>query len=130
MKKIIAVLLLLSTLVCSVPAVYAAEVPEVPPCSTYIESIDAGLSISSNTATCTSMFRLTSSHRVRLVMYLQQYVNGRWDTIMTWEKTGTAYASLNKTKSVTSGGTYRVHAVGYVLDANGVILEGGRCIDP
>lgn len=125
MKKIFALMLaIVMTALVASPA-YAAVPETVQPRYTYIDSASASLSINTSTgiATCKSELMTTSSIRVRLVMYLQMYQNSKWETVMTWENTGTQFASLSKTRSITVGNTYRTYAVGYVLDANGVILE-------
>ena len=125
MKKVLALLFVMVTVVCAVTPAYAAMPETVQPRYTYINKVTATLSINTSTevATCKSSIEAASGCRVRLLMYLQVYENSRWDTVMTWETTGTSSALLSKTRSISSSNTYRLYVAGHVLDANGVILE-------
>lgn len=98
---------------------YASEVSvsenqpyiEVSPLLTYVASSSASLSISSSgsanvIARVTGKIGVTSTS---LSTKLQQYKSGSWVTIQTWTaSSGTRTCSLNKTKSVTKGYSYRV----------------------
>lgn len=87
---------------------------------TYVDSISAGLSISSSgLATCTGTCISTSStYSVELHVTLRNE-NG---LVQTWTTTSNRYASLSETYYVSSGHTYYVYVYARVY-SNGTQIE-------
>lgn len=74
-----------------------------------IKSHDKKLSISSSgTATCTGSTTVFSGYKAYTVVELQRKSNGTWSSIDSWSATGGTTASVNKSRSVSKGYSYRV----------------------
>ena len=81
--------------------------PEVPYVT--IGDYNASIRISGKTATCTVTLTSQSVASLKVKMVLQKKSGSTWNNVQTWSgsKTGSSL-TLSKTKSVTSGGTYRL----------------------
>lgn len=123
MKKIIS-LLMVFTLFCSLILPVSAA-GEVQPRYTYVIQITANLSFDSSrtTATCTGGIMTKGQLPVRLLVQLQVLENGNWMPVNSRITTGTAMASSSTGYAVTPGKSYRVVAIGQVLDSNGNVIE-------
>ena len=64
-----------------------------------------------------------STDTIDLTMELQRYIGGTWDTVKSWNGSGTAIAYLNKDWYITSGYNYRVLATAKVYNSSGVLQE-------
>ena len=121
-KKAAAAVCLGAVVLTSVPAVAMAATAEpitqqtesgIAPYMLYIVDARCTLSISGTTATVNAWvigddFDAT---KAKVVAELQEKDGNSWTTIATWTDTQNAYrASVNKTKSITRGKTYRVKA--------------------
>ncbi len=121
-KKAAAAVCLGAVVLTSVPAVAMAATAEpitqqtesgIAPYMLYIVDARCTLSISGTTATVNAWvigddFDAT---KAKVVAELQEKDGSSWTTIATWTDTQNAYrASVNKTKSITRGKTYRVKA--------------------
>lgn len=91
---------------------------------THVDALGAGLSIGAlGYTTCTSSLEITNSADTgTLYMYLQRYVSGSWVNVTSWSVSGSP--NLNQTGHyyVTSGYSYRVHAIAYIY-TNGTLDE-------
>lgn len=118
MKRLLSVVLTgLMLVVCTLP-VFAADEQEsaepiVPPTRyTVIRSKSASVSVSGTTASCYAKLTSQSSATLTIKMTLQKKSGSTWSNVQSWtaSKTGTSL-TMSKTKSVTSGGTYRLKVV-------------------
>lgn len=123
MKKILAAVCLSATALTLVPTASMAEAAVIPvtsqheegiaPYLMYIADSRAELSISGKTASVSCWVKGDSSYatKAKVVAELQEKRGSSWTTIATWNDTQNSYrASVSKTRSVTTGKTYRVKA--------------------
>lgn len=91
---------------------------------THIDGLGAGLTIGTlGYATCTATVEISNSTDTgTLYMYLQRYVNGSWTNVTYWSTSGTVDVSLGGHYYVTSGYSYRVHAIAYIF-TSGTLVE-------
>lgn len=74
-----------------------------------INAHNQDLSISSSgTAVCTGTTTVFSGYKANTVVELQRKSNGAWSTIDSWSATGGTAASVDKSRSVSKGYSYRV----------------------
>lgn len=125
-KKILSIVLVICILSTGLGA-FAATNQTMQPYSvmyTHIDALGAGLSMGAlGYATCISSLEITNSTDTgTLYMFLQRYVSGSWTNITSWSVSGTP--NLNQTGHyyVTSGYSYRVHAIAYIY-TNGTLVE-------
>ena len=81
---------------------------------TNISSTSTGMSISGSngSAACSIVGYQAFVTKCSIKANLQQYKNGSWVTIATWEKSfNTFYGSLTGTKALTKGYDYRIQAI-------------------
>lgn len=127
MKKILTFILII-TLFCSVSITsYAADkeelaekTPEYGLRMTYINSVIASLSISSDglSNSYAKMYAYSGVDSIKISMHLQKYDNG-WKTVKNWSKEfDSTYGSLSKDWYVMSGYEYRVLAYFYAYDGS------------
>lgn len=125
MKKGMSVILvLLLTFLMACP-VHAANTPQITPRYTYVDSVWACISIDTTwgIATCEGEIIAKDGYPVKVVVYLQAYKNGTWETIQMWSAQDTYSAYLCKSYAVVSGYTYRAYVVGYIYNPNGAVIE-------
>lgn len=74
-----------------------------------IDTPTASLAISGSTASCYARLTAKRSVTLKIKMILQKKIGSTWSNVQSWSasKTG-ASLTLSKTKSVTSGGNYRL----------------------
>lgn len=112
----------------SIP-IYASVTPdnfaiEAEPRFDYIKQTRAYLEIANNgIATVQGQLNASDCDSVGITVKLQQYTSGSWKTVSTWTATGSTRCSLEKSKAISSGYTYRVEVVGKVYDSSGKVLE-------
>lgn len=122
-KKVAAAICLSAAVLTSVPAVAMAVTAGEPinqqtenvtaPYMLYIADARCTLSITGTTATVNAWVEGDSfdATKAKVVAELQEKDGSNWTTIATWSDTQNgSYASVYKTKSITSGRTYRVKA--------------------
>lgn len=84
----------------------------------YTYSIDAKITISGSTVTCSGFIDPnSSSSTTSITVYLQRYEGGTWKTVTKWSGTSSAKGSYSITK-----GTYRARAEGKVY-SSGKLVE-------
>lgn len=123
LKKVTATVCLGAAVLTSVPAVAMAATAGEPinqqteigkaPYMLYIVDANCTLSISGTTATVNCWVKGDSidATKAKVVAELQEKNGSSWTTIATWTDTQDSYrASVNKTKTITAGNTYRVKA--------------------
>ena len=132
MKRKSLVALLAGLLLFSFTAsVLADDLPDqviVTPYYTYVTSIFADLTISGSTATCIGSGKGSStSNFTTLTVTLQRQSSGSssWTNVDSWSSTGTGrdLVRVQKTKSVSSGYSYRVKVSCAITNAQGTQLE-------
>jgi len=126
MRRIVGTLLAVCILTSGMGA-FAAEERSSNPVSvmwTHTDFISAGLTIGKlGYATCSASLEITNSTDTgTLYMKLQRYSNGTWNDVYTWNTSGSNRLVLGENYYVTSGYTYRVHAIGYVY-TGGTLME-------
>ena len=112
----------------SISTAYAATGDNVAqPMYLYLSGITADLSIDEITgvATCSGTMLSSKYYPVKIVVNLQQYANGFWNTIRTWSSTGNRAVSCSGSYAVYSGYTYRTFVTAYIYDADGNFIESG-----
>ena len=77
-----------------------------------ISDASAVLTLSGNTATCTTILSSKSAKSLSITMKLQKYSGGSWENVATWttsDSSGTTL-TLKKSKSISTG-KYRVKSI-------------------
>jgi hypothetical protein len=101
--------------------------PRVSPLRySHIDGIIADLSIVGSTARCSGYVRPSSSaNSSKVVVKLQQQVNGSWKTIKSWYGNAVSggRAQAGGQYNITKGFKYRVVTKGTVMTAGGTTLE-------
>jgi hypothetical protein len=124
-------ILLLFSLLSQTAMAYNPDTPGDDPVEpspyTYIATIDVYFDISSSGLTddyC-RVYIPDSSCTSHVYMYLQRWNSsaGQWDTVKSWDTTGSGTITLEKEWYVTSGYTYRLMVLIYVYDSNGLLDE-------
>lgn len=98
----------------------------IQPRYTRIAAFDVRLTISSSGyAECFSRVKsATSTDTIDLTMELQRSTDGEsWDTIKSWDTSDSGAAHLDKGWYVSSGYSYRVHAIAEVNTSSGTLAE-------
>ena len=119
-KRLLSVTLVISlflTMICPVSA--------VTPRYNYTRSIYADIEIDTmwGVATCTGKVIADGVVPVKLLLHLQVYRNGGWETVKSWEITDTFTAYLSKPYAIYRGYEYRVYAVGFVYNNDNAVVE-------
>lgn len=111
------VCILLFTMVCPVLA--------VTPRYNYTHSIYANIDINTTwgLATCTGEVIADDNYPVELVLYLQVYKNGTWQTVKSWSTTDIFTAYISKPYAIYKGYEYRAYAVAYIYNDNNAVIE-------
>jgi len=125
-KKVFSIILV----ICILSTGMGAFASSVQPASvnsvmwTHIDTMSAGLTIGTlGYATGTVSLELSNTTDTgTLYMYLQRYVSGSWTNVTSWSVSGTNFISESGGYYVTSGYSYRIHAIGYVF-TNGTLVE-------
>ena len=105
--------------------VHAAGTQQIMPRYTYIDSIWACISIDTawGIATCEGEVVAKDVYPVEVVVYLQVYKDGKWETVKSWSAEDTYSVYLSKAYAVMSGYTYRAYVEGRVYSSSGALLE-------
>ena len=122
-RKVAAMICLSAAVLTSVPAVAMAATADEPinqqteigiaPYMLYIVDANCTLSISGTTATVQCWVKGDSidATKAKVIAELQVKNGSSWTTIATWTDTQDSYrVTVNKTKTITAGNTYRVKA--------------------
>ena len=125
MKRILSFTLAVTILLLLVVPVSAATKDEVELMYTYINSVYACLTIDETLgiATCTGSVNAKNITPVKVIVRLQRYENGIWQTVKSWVETGTAAVSNTNRYAIYRGYSYRVYVTGYVYNSYGVVQE-------
>lgn len=127
MKRLYSLLIAIALLLALVSPCLAAETNEttVSPRYTHITMNEVGLTIDEATgkAYCYADCYTVDYYTVEVECKLQIYTDYTWYNLRTWTASGTRYACVDKTWVVSSGYTYRVHAIFRVYDEEGNLLE-------
>lgn len=125
MKRLFSVVLMLLLVISMVIPAQAAEAQQITPRYTYVQSIWACIDIDTTwgIATCEGEIVAKDEYPVKVVVYLQVYKNGEWETIKSWSQQGTFSAYLCKSYAVMSGYTYRAYVEGYVYNSSDTVIE-------
>lgn len=125
MKRVLSVVLMLLLVVSMTVPAQAAGTQQVMPRYTYVDSIWACINIDTTwgIATCEGEIIAKDEYPVEVVVYLQVYKNGKWETIKSWSSEGTFSAYLCKSYAVMSGYQYRSYVEGYVYNSSGALIE-------
>ena len=102
---------------------------EIQPMFAHIMILENYLTINTaGKADVESVFETYDADSVELEVVLQQYLNGRWIDIKSWNSISVGnYVVLNKSYYVYSGYLYRTAATGYVY-IDGAMVEKTTCI--
>lgn len=125
MKKSVSVILVVLLVISLALPVYATEPQQIMPRYTYVDSIWACITIDSTwgIATCEGEVITKGAYPVEVVVSLQVYKNGRWETIKSWSNEDTYSVYLSKSYAVMSGYQYRAYVEGYVYNSNNAVIE-------
>lgn len=111
-KKLLVMVVMLCVLVTGIPVCASAEnIEDEESYLRYVNISDASavLTLSGNTATCTTILSSKSAKSLSITMKLQKYTGGSWENVATWtasDSSGTIL-TLKKSKSISTG-KYRV----------------------
>lgn len=135
MKKLIFfILVCLLTLSITCPAFAEQELPldqdniqqeqPVAPMGIYIDDVkaDATVNADGTVVTCKGFVRATDAYSLKVVVYLQIFQRGYYETVKSWSATGIWSVELSEDHAITDS-IYRVFVEGYVYDSNGNRLE-------
>ena len=125
MKRFICLLSTLVILFSMAIPVFAAVPEEIQPLYTNIDTVGASLTINETLgiATCTGRLFAKDIQPVKVIVRLQIYKDGYWQTLKSWTGEGSWTIVVSKQYAIYSGYTYRVTTAGYVYDDDGNILE-------
>ena len=125
MRKLTALILVVTTIFLMVASAFAAVPETVVPRYSYTDIVDASLFIdeAQGIATCEGELSASSYLPVKIKVIFEVFKYGAWKTLATWEATGRLMACISETYEVDRGYPYRVYVVGYVYDNSGNIVE-------
>lgn len=66
---------------------------------------------------------IDESLSIKLTVDLQQFKDGNWKTIQSWNSNGTGRVKIDKAYYVLQGYPYRIYATAVVTDSGGKVLE-------
>lgn len=98
---------------------------EVPtPYWSHIDKMTASLDISDfGIAKSAGSIVSISGESVDVKVKLQQFKDSKWVTLYTWEDEGISLATIDGSRAIAKGYSYRTYVTGSVYDANGKCLE-------
>lgn len=125
-KRILSIILVICIITAGTGA-FALDQPSSSSYSvmwTHTDALSAGLTINTSGYTsCSATLEISNSTDTgTLKMYLQRYVDGSWSNVTSWSTSGTVNLSLAGHNYVTSGYSYRVHAIAYIY-TSGTLVE-------
>lgn len=122
LKKIISVVLILGLLSA---IIVPAQANTIQPRWTHVDELYAALKIDTTLgiATCEGSITAQDDLPVKVIVYLQQYNNGRWVTLKTWQAEDSEYVYKSGSYAIYSGYKYRTYVEGFVYDSNGNMIE-------
>lgn len=118
MKKNMSFMLAVVMLSVFVTPVFAAAPETVQPLYSNVAEVAAGLRIeeSTGTAYCTGRVEGIYEIPVEVLVQLQVYKNGSWQTLISWSNTGLGYASVSQSFTIERGYQYRTFVTGYACN--------------
>lgn len=125
MKKTILIILAILTLsMCVMPAL-AAEGNTVQPLYNNISSIIVGLDIDKSAGSAYAGGAVSAYYQVpvEVLVQLQIYKNGIWQTLRSWSNSGTGDAYAGGYYTVESGYNYRTKVTGSICNDLGIPIE-------
>lgn len=125
MKRVLSVVLMFLLVVSLMVPAQAAGTQQIMPRYTYVDSIWACITIDPTwgIATCEGEIIAKDEYPVEVVVSLQVYKNGKWETIKSWSAEDTYSVYLCKSYAVMSGYQYRAYVEGYVYNSNNAVIE-------
>lgn len=84
-------------------------------------------------AHCGSYLSFRNADSARIIIYLEQYINGNWVVIKSWTSTAVQediYAYCYGTEPVASGAQYRMRSFGYVFIGSSIVESVSHTFDP
>lgn len=125
MRKITALVLVVTTIFLMVAPVFAAVPETVTPQYSHTDVVDASLFIdeAQGIATCEGELSASSYLPVKILVIFEVFQYGAWKTLATWRATGNLAVYISETYEVDRGYPYRVYVYGYVYDNSGNIVE-------
>ena len=123
-KRVFLVLLTLAVIGMAMP-VFAAEGNTIQPLYHSISSIQVGLDINRNTGIAISDGAVNAYYQVpvEILVQLQVYKNGSWQTLRSWSDSGIGIASAYGEYTVTPGYNYRTKVTGSICNDLGIPIE-------
>ena len=123
-KKILSVFLALLFMLSAVPVFAADDDGGISLYSRGVESANATLSVSGNTASCTGEASAASSnYYIKITMTLHKKNGNAWNPVLTWTKTGGKTVAIGRSKSDLPSGTYRCAVVARAYDSDDTLIE-------
>lgn len=97
----------------------------VTPRYSHTDYVYARLDIDTNwgIATCVGELMADNVVPVKVIVYLQVYKYGSWQTVKSWEAEDMMNVYLSKSYAIYRGYQYRTYVEGYVYDSNNVLVE-------
>lgn len=123
MKKALSIVLVITLLFCGVTPALAAVPDPVDPLYEHILSPEAGLSISSGTATCSGYMETFTNYQCRLTIRLQYLDGTTWRTLEEQVFEDYDYVRGSFTYPVDTGYTYRTLAICALYDDHDYLVQ-------
>lgn len=132
-RRIVAVLVLIGLMACTVstvyakPAVYPDEDVDIAERLAYASKVQVDLIISGHSADISGLLTaISSQYRCELTLSLRKYENSNWNHVVdSWSATGSGFigASIDTQKTGLAAGKYRVHLSGKIYDSDNRLVE-------
>ncbi len=96
----------------------------------HIDTITANLTIDRfwGIASCDGSIDASGDYPVCVEVYLQQKVDGIWQTLTSWSSNDQSWADAGGRYAIAKGYQYRTYTAGYVYDDNGTIIDSASAI--
>lgn len=96
----------------------------IMPIFTYINLINTSVDISkSGIATVMGSVKAIKTEKVSTTVRLQQFKNNKWQTLYTWSDEDKYSCTVERSRAVPKGYSYRTQVTGKVYDAKGKVIE-------
>lgn len=121
MRKVTALLIAILILILTAIPASASVMPRY----SYTDYVYSRIEIDTTwgIATCVGEVMADDEVPVKLVVYLQVYKDGGWQTVKSWQTEDNMNAYLNKSYAIYRGYEYRCYVVGYIYNSNNVLVE-------
>lgn len=123
--SLLGALLLASVSTLANPSTVKISSEEIPqPYWSHVDKMSVGLEISDfGIATSSGATVSVRGDSVDVTVKLQQFKDSKWITLGTWEDEGVGLATVDGSRAIAKGYSYRTYVTGNVYDANGKCLE-------